>query len=148
MPWSVSQRKRLDVVEKGILESYFGDKITWNDPQGKTTVELKISTNSDNHYTLRIYLPSDYPNSCPELTVASPKELKRKDGTPMNGFASDADHTYGTKDGLIKICHFHQGKWTNEYTLYQVFMKGLLWLEAYESHRQTGKPISTYLREI
>jgi len=147
MPWSANQQKRLG-TEKGILESYFVNKVTWTDPTGDTLVDVKMTTSNDRCYTLRIYLPSDYPNSCPELTVASPRILKRKNGSELNGSLSAQDHTLGTKNGLIKICHFQPCKWTNEFTLYQVFMKGLLWLEAYEAHRRTGKSISTYLREM
>ncbi|XP_031566092.1 uncharacterized protein LOC116301208 [Actinia tenebrosa] len=147
MPWSETQRKRL-AMEKEILESYFKDKVSWNNPTSDTSVEVKMTTSNDHHYTLRTYLPGDYPNSCPELTVASPQTLKRYDGSLLNGSASSMDHTYGTKNGLVKICHFRPQKWTDEFTLYQVFMKGLLWLEAYESHLRTGKSLATYLREM
>lgn len=146
MSWSASQQKRLG-FEKEILESYFGDEITWTNQTKDTSVDLNMTTSSDNHYTLRIYLPSDYPNSCPELTVASPKTLRKKDGTEIYSATSE-DHTYGTKNGLVKICHFRPYLWTNEYTLYQVYMKGFLWLEAYEAHKRTGKSISQYLREM
>jgi hypothetical protein len=135
-------------MEKNILESYFQDKVSWNNPTSDTTVEVKMATSNDHYYTLRIYLPSDYPNSCPELTVASPKTLKRCNGSILTGSATSADHTYGAKNGLLKICHFIEGSWTDQFTLYQVFMKGLIWLEAYESHLSTGKSISTYLREM
>ena len=102
MPWSQTQRKRL-AMEKDILESYFKDKIIWNSPTSDTSVDLKVTTTSSHCYTLRIYLPSDYPNSCPELTVASPKILKRYNGSLLNGSATTTDHTYGVKNGLVKM---------------------------------------------
>lgn len=147
MPWSGTQRTRL-AMEKEILESYFRERVSWNNPTSDTSVEVKMTTSNDHHYTLRIYLPSDYPNSCPELTVASPQILRRFNGNVLNGSATSADHTYGTKNGFVKICHFIPGNWTAEFTMYQVFMKGLLWLEAYESHLRTGKSLATYLREM
>ena len=34
----------------------------------------------------------------------------------------------------------------NDCTLYQVFIKGLTWLEAYEVHLETGDPLDCYLQ--
>jgi len=136
-------------MEKHVLESYFGDNVSWNNPadQENTTVELKVKTNSDNNYTLRIYLAKDYPNACPELKVSYPTNLKKKDGTDLTT-TSVTDHTLSSSDKLVQLCHFRDNLWTSENTLYQIFMKGLLWLEAYEAHKRTGKSIGAYLREM
>ena len=147
MGWSESQRKRLG-LEKDILEKYFPGRVTWNDPTGSTTVEVRMTTNNDKNYTLKIYLPSDFPNSCPELVVSNPSgALTKRNGSHFDSM-SDQDHTWDARDGHTRICHYMPAQWVAENTLYQVFMKGRIWLEAYEGHLRSGKPISDYVREM
>lgn len=51
MPWSVTQQKRLG-FEKGLLEKYFGNRVTWIDPGDRTKVEVQVTSSSDEQYTL------------------------------------------------------------------------------------------------
>lgn len=149
MGWSIDQQKRLG-LEKQVLKTYFQDKVRWIDPTvcGGTKVEVQMKTSNNRNFTLRVYLPKDFPNSCPEMVVCSPSSpLVKNDGTVLK-FSSYGDHTLGTKDGMTQLCHYRTNKWTSINTLYQVFMKGLLWLEAYEGHRASGEPISNFLREM
>lgn len=60
---------------------------------------------------------------------------------------SSAFHTLTGIDGHIAICHFYPPHWNAQNTLYQVFMKGRLWIEAYEGHLATGEALSVYLPE-
>ena len=71
MPWSPKQQQRL-ALEKDLLEKYFGSKVSWIDPTGNTKVEVRVICSNDKRYTLRVYVPSDYPNSCPQMIVSSP----------------------------------------------------------------------------
>ena len=146
MPWSANQRQRL-AFEKDLLEKYFRNRVTWMDPTGDTKVEVRVTCTNDRQYTLRIYLPSDYPNSVPDMIVRTPtmSRLRRRDG---NELAGSADHVLGSRDGCTKICHFRPDLWRDNNTLYQVFMKGLIWLEAYEAHLRTGATLSKYLSEM
>ena len=146
MPWSAAQRSRL-ALEKHLLEKHFCNRVTWIDPTGNTKVDIKATCSNDKQYTLRIYIPSDYPNSCPGMIVKTPSSctLKRYNGSDLQGHN---DHTYGTKDGCTQICHFRPNLWRGDNTLYQVAMKGLIWLEAYEAHLRTGNSLSHYLREM
>lgn len=146
MPWSASQRQRLG-VEKDLLEKYFRNRVTWIDPTGDTKVEVRVTCTNERQYTLRVYIPADYPNSVPDMIVKTPSMtlLKRRDGSDLQG---SPDHVYGSRDGCTQICHFEPSLWKGNNTLYQVFMKGLIWLEAYEAHRRTGQPLSAYLREM
>jgi len=147
MSWSATQRQRLG-FEKDLLEKYFRGRVSWIDPTGNTRVEVRVTCTNDKQYTLRVYLPKDYPSSCPEMVVSSPSScLRRRDGSALNG-TSGEDHILGTKDGCTKICHFRSGLWKDNNTLYQVVMKGLIWLEAYEAHLRTGKSLSEYLTEM
>lgn len=145
MPWSASQQTRLG-YEKTLLEQYFRNRVSWIDPTGNTMVEIRVTCTNNKEYTLRIYVPSDFPNSCPEMVVSSPSRcLSKRDGAEMC-FGSDDDHTWGSKDGCTKICHYKPAAWTDDNTLYQVTMKGLIWLEAYEAHLRTGNSLSDYLQ--
>ena len=147
MPWSPTQRQRLG-FEKDLLEKYFRNRVSWMNPTSDTRVEVRVTCTNDKQYTLRVYLPSDYPNSCPQMVVSSPSScLRRQNGSLLNE-SSGADHTYGTRDGLTVICHFQPSLWRDDNTLYQVIMKGLIWLEAYEAHLRTGSPLSRYLQEM
>ena len=47
----------------------------------------------------------------------------------------------------MSICHFYPLHWNAQDTLYEVFMKGRLWIEAYEGHLNSGQPINNYLPE-
>ena len=139
MPWNPTQCQRLS-VEKGILEKYFPGKVKWNEPTGNTNVEVTMTTNSNLIYCLRLYVPRDFPNSLPTLVV-------RRSPNPMPRWGkSGATHTLGrTPAGFLKICHYHPDFWNAEHTFYEVFIKGRVWLEAYEGHLATQKPMDFYL---
>ncbi|XP_078372137.1 uncharacterized protein LOC144655710 [Oculina patagonica] len=139
MPWSVTQRQRLG-FEKDLLEKYFRNRVSWINPTSDTKVEVRVTCTNNKQYTLRVYLPSDYPNSCPEMVVSS-------HGILLSGVDGE-NHTLGSKDGCTKICHFRPSLWKDDNTLYQVIMKGLIWLEAYEAHLRTRQPLSRYLQEM
>mgnify|MGYP002803389171 CR=1 FL=1 len=73
MSWSPAQRQRI-LDERDILNVYFPDKVTWL--HGQTKVDIKMTTNNNNEYCLRVYLPEDFPNSVPDLVVThSPKPM-------------------------------------------------------------------------
>ena len=146
MSWTPQQQKRLG-LEKNVLERYFRGKVRWIEQTscGRAKVEVAMTTSGNRNYTLRIPIPSDFPNSCPAMLVTKPSSpLRNIDG----GVLGYSDHSWGTKDGSTQICHFRTDLWTAQNTLYQVFMKGLIWLEAYDAHLATGKRISNFLREM
>ena len=122
MVWSLNQRLRL-AIEKEKLEEYFRLGITWIDPQDETKVEVLVKSNSNKEYTLRIYIPPDFPNSCPALVVVSPLKLQLRNGSRLPE-ANDSFHTLVDTDGFHRICHFYPPDWTQDITLFQVFMKG------------------------
>ena len=148
MSWSATQRQRL-AYEKSLLEKYFQNRVTWINPTeaGETKVEVIVTCSNDKQYILRVYLPPDFPNSVPPMTVKTPSmtTLKKRNGNALHGIA---DHTYGVRDGCTQICHFKPDLWKDNNTLYQVVMKGLIWLEAYQAHLRTGQPLNVYLSEM
>lgn len=147
MGWSVAQQRRLG-REKELLDRYFRGRTTWIDPTGTTKVEVRMTTSNNNRYTLRVYIPEDCLNSCPVMVVCSPLgPLRLRNGYNLPN--STSYHCWGTHySGFTQICHHHPECWTSQNTLYQVFMKGLMWLEAYEGHLRTGKPLDAYLAEM
>ena len=147
MPWSASRQKRL-AFEKDLLERYFRNSVTWIDPTDNTKVEIRVTCTNNREYTLRIYIPGDYPSSCPQMVVSDPSScLRKRDGRVMNSASSD-NHTWDSKDGCTQICHYDTSEWTDDNTFYQVVMKGLIWLEAYEAHLRTGNSLSNYLQHF
>lgn len=147
MPWSPNQRQRLG-LEKHLLEKYFGSKVSWIDPTGETKVEVKVICSNDKRYTLRAYLPTDYPNSCPQMIVSSPSSsLRTRDGSVLDSVSTEY-HVLSSKHGCTQICHFRSDLWRSENTLYQVVMKGMIWLEAYEAHLRTGQKMDKFLQEM
>ena len=146
--WPEAVRLRLN-EEKKILEQYFKDKVKWIDPTQptETRVELEIKSSSDNAYKLRLYLKEDFPNSCPDMAIVHPRNIRTRDKRELP-LLDSSFHTLGlTVDGFTKLCHFKSDLWTQDNTLYQVFIKGLMWIEAYEGHIQTGNSLDTYLKE-
>ena len=148
MAWSATQRERL-ALEKGILEKYFpNNRVSWNDPlRVNSWVEITMTSNSNKAYKIRVYLASDLPNSCPEMVMVSPKNLKQRTGEALPDTSSEF-HTLGMRDGYFKLCHYRPALWTADITLYQVFMKGRLWIAAYEGHLATGKNMDVYLKHM
>ena len=146
MPWSNYQMRRI-LFEKGILNKYFPNRVSWISPNNKTKVEVKMTSNSNRNYVLRITLTQDFPNACPDLLVISPQRLSQRDGSALP-YNSQEFHTLSNPRGLVSICHHLMDEWTSENTMYQVFMKGRLWIEAYEGHLATGRNVDYYLRHM
>ena len=144
MPWTNYQLRRLQ-HEKEILAKYFPGRVKWSTVNGSTKVQILMTSNSNRNYTLAILLTNDFPHDCPKLLVESPLSLMQHNGMllPHN---SQEFHTLADRSGLVSICHFVPNAWTNENTLYQVFMKGRLWIEGYEGHLATGRNMDFYLR--
>lgn len=135
-------RSRLK-YEKNFLERYFnGETFHIRRKNGQPTFEREVRTSKGNVYRLRIYIGPNYPFEMPELVVCdSPKPMPIWEG-------GHSTHTWQPKDGLLKICFFRPSCWTRKNKLYEVFNKGEEWLEAYEKHLVTGRPIEDYVDEM
>jgi len=88
MPWSAAQQNRL-AAEKSLLESYFRNRVTWIDPGHETKVEVRVTCSNNKQYTLRMYLPSDFPNSCPHLVVKTSSKLRARNGFLLEEYPGD-----------------------------------------------------------
>lgn len=131
--------------EAGILHKYF-PAFRWIPTTGGYFVEGLVNTNSGRTYGLMVALAPDYPSSMPDLFVTSPSPLLARNGRPMGlQGPSMSQHVLGLEEEGLSICHDSPKLWNPSRTVYQVVMKGRLWLEAYERHLATGQRIDTYL---
>ncbi len=147
MGWSTQQQRRLS-QELEIMRRFF-PTMKWHNPTtpGSTYVEGPLTTNSRQSYDLRVYVPEQFPATCPSMIIARPAPLRNRLGHPMTD-ASSAMHTLGIRDGGTLICHYHPSRWVPENTLYKVLLKGRIWLEAYEGHLSSGNDIDFYLKHM
>ncbi len=143
--WTANQCQKLG-FEKDLLDKYFQNRVTWIDPtrRGHTKVEVQVTCSNDKQYTLRVYVPSDYPNSCPDVVVKTLSKLKARNGMNLEDYSVE-NYIGRTRDGYMGIGHVRPDLLGNSNTLYKVVMKGLIWLEAYEAHLCTGQPMSSFL---
>lgn len=144
MPWSAAQVARLE-FERAILRHYF-PTFEWNNPADAeaASVEGEVRTNAGTAYRLRVYLSPQFPAVCPEMVVSDPRPLLRRNGKPLVA-ASGTMHTLDERDGCTRICHIRPAFWVPQNTIYLVLLKGRIWLEAYEAHLRTGRPLDAFL---
>jgi hypothetical protein len=148
--WHLPRQITRYKYEKRELKKTFGKCVSFYEEPEFVRLELQATTNQlGNDYTLRIYLPNDFPSSCPFLVVSKPD-------TPLKDFhghvleLSYENHCLGAQNdyGLTAICHCRPDRWENDMSMCDVFMKGLEWLEAYEIMIKTGEDIETFLPEM
>jgi len=100
-----------------------------------------VKTKVGSIYTIQIELKS-FPQSVPKVFVT--KMLRRCDGEAMDS-ASRSMHTLPSEHGWTRICHYGSESWTPGVSLYKIYIKCALWLNCYEQHLRTGKPMDYYL---
>jgi len=147
MPWTVEQQVRLQ-QERQIIDKYlYALKPVWHFPTipGSAYIEVSMKTNSATVYPLRLFIPSDLPNSVPRVYVWATLRDYSYRNLADTGVSANM-HLLGPEDGHVQICHYRSTNWSPNVTFYKVFMKARLWLEAYEGHKQTGKSLDQYLR--
>ena len=144
--WSDAQVRHL-ALERDRLHEYFGrGKVTWHND--RRAVDVTITSSQQKTYILRVHFHHDYPNSCPSLAVVYPEELFQENGQPLP-LHSQEFRTLGKKDGRLLICHFAPSEWMDNCKITRVFMKGLVWVNAYEQYSgQNDKSFQDCLREL
>ena len=115
---------------------------------GTTRVEGWHTTAARNRYKLQMSDLSGFPLSSMSLYVASPHTLPKYDGGTINSVGSSHRcHTLSNgPDGCVQICHCKS--WDASKTLWSVLFKGIIWLEAYEVSRASGRSISDIFDEL
>lgn len=100
-----------------------------------------VKTKVGNLYTIQIEL-ARFPQDVPKVFVT--QMLHTADGTAMKS-SSSSMHTLGSEHGWTRICHYGSGSWTPAVSLYKIYVKCALWLNCYEEHLRTGRPMDYYL---
>ena len=105
-------------------------------------VAFAARTNAGRLYTVQIELER-FPANVPKAFVT--QMLRDRDGNDLDE-GLHSMHTLPSEHGWTRICHYGTDSWSPAVSLYKVYIKCRLWLEVYEKHLQTGKPMEYYLK--
>lgn len=145
MYWTKEQQNRLN-KEWELIQQYFPEfKLKYVDT--RVCIEGWMKTNLSTKYQVRLYIPRDMPNSIPEVLILYPEHLIDYHGRALVDYGQDAAmHLLTPHDGYPSICTFKPTHWNPNRTLYNVLMKVRIWLEAYQGHLVTGRPLDYFIR--
>lgn len=144
MAWTTEQNNRL-IKEKEILQKYF-PSFQYKYYGDILCLEGWMYTNKKNAYQIRLYVPSDVPNSVPDVVIISPFPTTDYWGRNLTVYANSATmHLLSPRDNCPKICTYKSTYWNPNRTFYNVLIKVRLWLEALDGHKATGKDLDKYL---
>lgn len=135
--------------EKSIMQNEMPQFLLYQTGNANYFYGCQTTTTLGLLYTLKLTIPTWYPDEMPSLFVVSPLTLPKYGGlgTINNEGISHAFHTQENgPGGCVQICHFQHDYWDASQTCVGVFVKGILWLEAYETHLRTGKDSAEILK--
>lgn len=146
--WTAEQRQRIG-LEQAILQQEGFSQFTVYWDKGDDTYYASGATlsNSGRRYGLHISIPSGFPYERPPMYLTEPFPLLMADGTRVSSLGvSHQMHTLAPlSNGLVQLCHWREARWRSGIKLQQVFLKGILWIEAYEQHLATGRPLAEFV---
>jgi hypothetical protein len=146
--WTDDQRRRL-LLEHKVLqqEGYTQFAVYWYRLTDAYEASGVTSSSSGRQYGLAIPIPSGFPQQRPPMYLTAPFPLYMADGNPVSSLGvSHSMHTLTpSPSGQVQICHWRDDRWYSGILLHKVFLKGLLWIEAYEQHLATGRPIAEFV---
>jgi hypothetical protein len=149
--WTVQQRERL-ILEHRILqqEGFSQFSVYRHDATDTYSASGTTSSNSGRRYSLYIPIPSGFPVQRPSMYLTEPFPLYMADGTRVSSLGvSHQMHTLAPpSNGTVQICHWRDNRWHSNILLQKVFLKGLIWIEAYEQHLATGRPLADFVRTM
>lgn len=146
--WTMAQRERLLLEHRLLHHLGLAQFSLYHDRLGDRYEVLGTTvSNAGNPYELWMPIPRGYPDVRPPLYVLRPNPLRAASGGTVNALGlSHLMHTLTPGPGNeVQICHWRDTRWHAGITLHKVLLKGLLWLEAYEQHLATGKPINSFV---
>ena len=131
-------------AEFQLLKRKLPDNVwTFRDLNGERPyLAMAVKTRSGKLYTIQIEL-ARFPEKVPKVFVT--QMLKDHDGNPMDD-ARHSTHTLKSEHGWTRLCHYGPDSWTPNVSLYLIYIKCALWLNIYELHLKTGKPMEYYLK--
>lgn len=149
--WTTAQRERLSLEHRILQQAGLTQfSVYFDRARDRYDVLGNTQTSAGNSYELWVPIPRGYPDRRPPFYVLQPRLLGAASGGTVNSLGlSHLMHTLETgPGGLVQICHWRDSRWHAGITLDKVLLKGLLWLEAYEQHLVTGKPIDSFVRTM
>lgn len=148
--WSMDQRKRLALEHQVLQREGFSQFGVYHNSTNDSYYAIgTASSNSGKGYDLYIPIPSGFPTARPPLYVTKPIPLLTADGKPISELGiSHNMHTLSPLSGWVQICHWRDPRWHSGILLQKVFLKGLIWIEAYEQHLATRRPLADFVRTM
>lgn len=146
--WTTEQRQRLYIEHETLLREGFTQFSVYHNQDNDIYYASGYATSSSGRrYGLYITIPSGYPWQRPLMYVTDPLPLLMRDGRRLVslGVAHSMHTLQPSSNGMVQICHWREARWHSGILLFKVFLKGLLWIEAYEQHLATGRDISEFV---
>lgn len=146
--WSTDQRHRLYLENENLKREGFDQFCVWHHPSDDSyTVCGTASANSGRQYYLWMPVPSGFPLERPPLYITKPDPLPMFNGSPVSSLGvSHQMHTLTPHAaGWPQICHWRDTRWHSGIVLQKVFLKAHIWIEAYEQHLATGRPLADFV---
>jgi len=146
--WTTEQRQRLYVEHETLQREGFTQfSVYQNKDTDRYYASGYATSNSGRRYGLYIAIPNGYPHARPMMYVTDPLPLLMSDGRKLASLGlSHYMHTLEpSSNGMVQICHWRESRWHSGIMLLKVFLKGHLWLEAYEQHLATGRNLSEFV---
>lgn len=148
--WTAAQRERLAIEHQVLQREGFSQFSVWHDRKDDTYYASGIATSSSGRcYTLYCPIPSGYPTERPRLYITDPRPLYMADGKSIASLGvSHSMHALTPLGDMVQICHWRDNRWHSGIVLQKVLLKAHLWIEAYEQHLATGRPIADFVRTM
>jgi hypothetical protein len=149
--WTAEQRQRL-IVEHQILqrEGFTQFSVYHQTASDTYYASGEASSNAGYKYDFWIPIPSGFPQQRPPLYIIKPHPLLMADRAPISALGvSHKMHTLAPHPtGYVQVCHWRDNRWHSGIVLQKVFLKGLIWIEAYEQHIATGRDLADFVRTM
>lgn len=147
MAWTFEQRQRLAMEHQVLQREGFDQFGVYHYASDDSYSASGTATaNSGYQYRLWVPIPSGYPYARPPMYVTSPDPLLMRDGKAVASLGvSHQMHTLAPWGSWPQICHWRDTRWHSGILLQKVFLKGLLWIEAYEQHIATGCSVADFV---
>lgn len=148
--WTTDQRQRLALEHQILQREGFTQFGVYHRASDDTyCASGYASSNAGYRYFLRIPIPSGFPQQRPPMYIAEPNPLLMYDRTPLSALGvAHKMHTLTPLNGMVQICHWRDNRWHSGIVLQKVFLKGLIWIEAYEQHIATGRDLADFVRTM
>lgn len=149
--WTEQQRQRFYLENESLKQEGLDQfAILWYQGADTYIASGWATSSSGKRYGLSTTLPPGFPNQRPALYITEPNPLLMADGNLLSsaGVSHNMHTLTPSSTGQIQICHWRDNRWHSGIMLYKVFLKALIWIEAYEQHLATGRPLAEFVRTM